>query len=70
MGNWICFWVNRVGPKGAIALAEVLPKTKIKKLDLESNNICTEGAIALANCLPQTKIVVLELRGKFSYFFF
>lgn len=43
---------KRIGPNGAIAIAEGLEENKsITKLNLRSNNIDDSGAIAIGNCL-------------------
>ena len=52
---------NKIGNEGAIALAQVLPRTHITKLALLYNRISNEGAIALASELPRTCIKTLYL---------
>ena len=43
-------WANKIGNKGACALAEVVATSKtLKQINLNNNCILEEGALALAN---------------------
>ena len=52
---------NKIDDELAIALARVLPSTKIYTLKLSFNQIGDKGAEALARVLPSTKIHTLDL---------
>ena len=52
---------ERIDDEMAIAIAKVLPSTKIHTLDLHRNNIGDGGAESLARVLPSTKIHTLNV---------
>lgn len=51
---------NRIGAKGASALAVILKGTQITNLNIRGNEIGDEGAFALAAVLKETQITTLK----------
>jgi Ran GTPase-activating protein (RanGAP) involved in mRNA processing and transport len=45
---------NKIGDCGAKLLAELIPTSRLKLLDLAANQIKQDGALALAQCVDAT----------------
>jgi len=54
-------WRNKIGDRGAKALAAALPKSFVEELNLRHNDIGDEGAEALAAGLPGSQVKKLDL---------